>query len=55
MKRNNTLLSLIMIATFLVMIVVTGNVFLVSVLKWHAISKTDISAYADNANLVVQK
>lgn len=55
MKRNNTLLALIMMATFLVMIVIAGNVFLVSVLKWHAISKTDISAYADSANVVVQK
>ncbi len=54
-KRNNHAVRNILIVTLGVMIIISTNVFLVSVGKTHFLSGTDLSVYADNQNIVTEK
>ncbi|MEA4874183.1 penicillin-binding protein [Anaerorhabdus sp.] len=54
MKRHNRMLLFIFILTLVVSILVASNVFLVAVVKVHAVSNTDLKAYADSANITTK-
>ncbi|MEG0177448.1 penicillin-binding protein [Anaerorhabdus sp.] len=51
MKRSNRMLLFIFVITLVVSVLIASNVFLVSVFKVHAVSGTDLSAYAESANM----
>lgn len=51
MKRSNRMLLVIFAVTLVVSILIASNVFLVSVMKVHAGSDTDLSEYANTANM----
>ena len=53
-KRNNHAVRNILIVTLGVMMIISTNVFLVSVKKEHFLSGTDLSVYADNQNIVTE-
>lgn len=54
MKRHNRMLIFIFSLTLVVSLLVASNVFLVSVVKLHMVSNTDLKAYADNANITTK-
>ncbi|MEG0076739.1 penicillin-binding protein [Anaerorhabdus sp.] len=51
MKRSNRMLLFIFTITLVVSILIASNVFLVSVVKVHAVSNTDLNEYANSANM----
>jgi penicillin-binding protein 2B len=53
-KRKNYAVRNIIIVTLVLMVVISSNVFLVSVGQLHFLSGTDLSVYADNQNVVTE-
>lgn len=51
MKRSNRMLLFIFTITLVVSLLIASNVFLVSVVKVHAVSNTDLNEYANSANM----
>ncbi len=49
-RRKNNIVLVIFISTLVVMTILAANVFLVSVVKLHARSNTNLKDYADSAN-----
>ena len=53
-KRKNYAVRNIIIVTLVLMVIISSNVFLVSVGQLHFLSGTDLSVYADNQNVVTE-
>ncbi len=53
-KRNNHAVRNIIIVTLGLMMIISSNVFLVSIGQLHFLSGTDLSVYADNQNIVTE-
>ncbi len=53
-RKTNNMILLIFIATLVVMVTLAANVFLVSIVKLHARSKTSLKDYANSANTHVE-
>lgn len=54
-KRKNRSIRNIFLVTLVIMLLVSSNVFMVSIGKVHILSGTDLSVYADNSNIVTEK
>ena len=53
-KRGRRIIRILFILTLAVMILLASNVFLVTIMRVHVRSGTDLSAYADSANTVME-
>lgn len=54
-RKRNYVVRNITVITLAIMIIITSNVFMVSIGKVHFTSGTDLSVYADNQNIVTEK
>ena len=54
-RRRNHAIRNIICVTLGIMMLITANVFVVSIGKVHLLSGTDLSVYADNQNIVTKK
>ena len=54
-RRRNHAIRNIICVTLGIMMLITANVFVVSIGKVHFLSGTDLSVYADNQNIVTKK
>ena len=53
-RRRNHAIRNIICVTLGIMMLITSNVFVVSIGKVHLLSGTDLSVYADNQNIVTK-